>query len=295
MAQGLRDVKRRIKSVQSTKKITRAMELIAASRVMKAQQRVRQARPYAEAITAALSDLASNAGAELHNSFLDPRTERRKAAVVVVSSDRGLAGAYSSSVLRQAEELFARLRNEGVEPVTYVTGRKGTAFYRFRRRNVAGSWVGFSDSPSYENAKEVADAVIDAYKNEEIDEIFIVYTQFVSSLVQRAVARRLLPLEVIDTVDAPATTYLPAYDYEPDIDTVLNQLVPRYIEARVFSAFLEASAAEQAARRRAMSQATENATGLIEQYTREYNQARQAAITQELMEVVGAAEAFNGS
>lgn len=292
---GLRDLKRQIRSVQSTKKITRAMELIAASRVIKAQQRMQQSRPYAEAITAALRELSANGGASLRHSYLRPRPEVRNAAVIVVTSDRGMAGAYSSSVLRQAEELYAKLRNDGVQPKVYVTGRKGTAYYRFRRRVVEGSWVGFSDNPSYLDAKVVAGQALEAFKAGEVDEIYVVYTRFLSSFTQQAEVRRFLPLEVrvVERTVKPGPR--PAYEFEPDAATVLDSLLPRYIEARLFSAFLEATASEYAARRRAMNTATENAGSLIEDYTRQYNQARQAAITQELMEVVGAAEAFSGS
>ncbi len=293
MGSGLRDVKRRIRSVQSTKKITRAMELIAASRVQKAQQRMRASRPYNDAITAALSAVATNGGVGLAHDYLTAREVVRRAAVVVLTSDRGLAGPYSSSVLRQAEEIFAQLRNLGAEPVIYVAGRKGTAYFRFRQRPVAESWIGFSETPHYENAKAIADKVLDAYTSGEVDEIYVVYTAFVSSLTQRATIKNLLPLEI---EEGPSTGVRPpAYDYEPDPASVLDQLLPRYIEVRLYMAMLEAAASEQAARRRAMSTATENATDLIDDLTRVYNRARQAEITQELMEVVGAAEAFSGS
>lgn len=290
----LRDVQRRIKSTQSTKKITRAMELISASKVQKAQNRMREARPYADAITAAVAELYGNAG-ETSHAYLTPRPNPTAAAVIVVTSDRGLAGAFSSGVLRQAEELFALLRSEGKEPRIYVTGRKGVAYFKFRGRPVAGSWTGFSDGPVYENVKPIADAALADFRDGVVDEIFVVFTEFVSSLTQRAGARRLLPLEVVESEAAEDYVRPPAYEYEPDPTSVLEALMPRYIEARLFSAYLEAAASEHAARRRSMSTATENATGLIEDLTRQYNQARQAAITQELMEVVGAAEASSGS
>lgn len=294
MALGLRDLKRRIKSVQSMKKITRAMELISASRVVKAQQRMQHAKPYADAITAALREVSANAGSEVLHSYLKPRAQVRNVAVIVVTSDRGMAGAYSSSVLRKAEGLFVDLRARGAEPQLFVSGRKGVTYFRFRRRAIAQSWSGFSDNPSYDNAKDLADAALEAYRNGEVDEIYAVYTRFISSFKQEAVVRRFLPLEV-KTVERTSDAPKPAYEYEPDATTVLDQLLPRYIEARLFSAFLEATASEHAARRRAMNTATENAGNLIDEYTRQYNQARQAAITQELMEVVGAAEAFSGS
>lgn len=296
MAGNLRDIDRKRRSAHSIKKITRAMELIAASRVVKAQQRMKQSRPYAEAVTAALSELSSAAGHGLAHSYLMPRANRTRAAVIIVTSDRGLAGAYSASVLRQAEELFARLKSEGVEPVPYVTGRKGIAYFKFRRRELAYSAAGFSDTPSYDNAKEVADAALTAYTSGDVDEIFVIFTDFISSLTQRPVVRRLLPLEVVDVdeTEYEAQGPRPLYEYEPDASTVLDKLLPRYIDARVFNAFLESAASELSARRQAMSTATENAGNLITEYTRQYNSARQAAITQELMEVVGAAEAFKG-
>jgi F-type H+-transporting ATPase subunit gamma len=290
MAGNLRDIKRRIKTVESTKKITRAFELIATSKVAKAQQQMRMSRPYANAITAALSELASLS--EIRHPYLEIR-ERRRAAVIVVTADRGLAGAYSSNVLKQAEELIKNLRNDNVEPVLYVTGRKGVGYFKFRQRPVAGSYTGFSDSPTYDDVKEVAEAVLTAFRDGEVDEIYLVHTDFVSLLKQQPEVRRLLPLEVVE-VEADMQVH-PLYEYEPSADVVLDQLMPRYIESRLYAAFLESAASELAARRNAMSTATENATSLLEQYTRQYNSARQAGITQELMEVVGAAAAFEGS
>ncbi len=294
MAKGLREIKRRRSSVQSTKKITRAFELIAAAQVRKAQQAMAASLPYANAITAALSELASS-GSELSSGYLSERAERRNAAVIVVTSDRGLAGPYSSSILKETEELITRLRDEGVTPKLYVTGRKGVAYFKFRNRDIEQSWVGYSDKPKYVDAKEVANVVIDAFQDGEVDEIFAVYAHFVSSISQRPVVRRFLPLEVVEETEELDGVPEPVYNFEPDADTVLRALLPRYVEVRLFAAFLEASASELSARRRAMSTATDNATELIEDLTRQYNQARQAAITQELTELVGAAEASAGS
>jgi F-type H+-transporting ATPase subunit gamma len=293
MAGSLLDIKRRMKSAQSMKKITRAFELIATSKVARAQEHMRNARPYANAITAALSELASS-GENLNHPYLQVRP-RRRAAVIVVTSDRGLAGAYSSSILREAEELLFRLKQDGIEPKLYVAGRKGAGYFKFRQRPVEESWSGFSDGPSYDNSRAVGEAVLEAFRDEEVDEIYIVYTQFVSLLSQKPEVRRLLPLEVHETEAVEPSGPRAEYLYEPSPEAVLDQLMPRYIQSRIFAVFLEAAAAELAARRNAMSAATENATSLIEQYTREYNQARQAGITQELMEVVGAAEAFKGT
>jgi F-type H+-transporting ATPase subunit gamma len=302
----IRVLRRRIRSVQSTKKITRAMELIAASRIAKARARAEAATPYAEEITKVITQVASQTGTLDHPLVVD-RPNPTKAAVVVVTSDRGLAGGYNSNVLRAAEDLNALLRQEGKEPQAYLIGRKGMGFYRFRDRPIAGSWTGFSEQPKYSDAKEVADAVIDAFVrsslDEEgrpradagVDEVHIVYTQFVSALVQRPVARRLLPM-VVEYSDEPSPYgAVPLYDFEPEADAVLDALLPRYAESRIFAALLESAASESAARRRAMKAATDNADDFIKALTREANAARQASITQEIMEIVGGAEALTDS
>jgi F-type H+-transporting ATPase subunit gamma len=271
-------------------RITKAMELIAASRILRAQQRAQQTKPYADSITRVLSYVASQADA-LDHPLLDERPERRAAAVFVVTSDRGLAGAYNSNVLRTGEELFARLRSEGVEPKLYVTGRKGISFYRFRQRPIAGSWQGFSEVPSYDDARTVADAMMAAFESGEVDEIHGVFTDYISPVTQRPAARRFVPLVIEETTEAPEGP-IPQYLFEPDAATLLATLVPRYVESRIFLAMLESAASEQAARRRAMSAATDNAEELIKILTRQANQARQAEITQEIMEIVGGAEAL---
>jgi F-type H+-transporting ATPase subunit gamma len=299
MAAQIRVLRRRIKSVQSTKKITRAMELIAASRIARAQQRARAAAPYAEEITRVISQVASQGGSMTHPLVVD-RPTPRSAAVIVVTSDRGLAGGYNSNVLRVAEDVNAVLRQEGKEPRAYLIGRKGVGFYKFRQRAMAGSWTGFSEQPTYAAAKEVADAVIEAFilGGEEpggVDEVHLVYTQFVSGLVQRPVAKRLLPL-VVEYRDEPSPHGpVPLYDFEPDAESVLDALLPRYAESRIFAALLESAASESAARRRAMKAATDNAEEFIKALTREANAARQASITQEIMEIVGGAEALTDS
>jgi F-type H+-transporting ATPase subunit gamma len=286
----LRVVRRRIRSVQSTKKITRAMELISASRVARAQQRVEQARPYTSLVTQALTSVA-NTEVTVSHPLLESRAEVNAAGVLVITSDRGLAGPYNANILRTTEELLARLRADGVDPRVYVVGRKGGAYYRFRRRPVAQSWTGFSDRPSYDEAKQAADAMLQAFLEHEVDELHIVYTDFVSVGTQRATARRIIPLVVEETAERPPHP-IPMYIYEPSAQAVLDALLPRYVEARVFTAMLEAAASEHAARRRAMKAATDNAEELIESLTQEYNQARQAQITQEIMEIVGGSEAL---
>jgi F-type H+-transporting ATPase subunit gamma len=274
-------------------KITKAMELISASRVVRAQQRVEQSRPYTSEITHALTSVASTE-VSISHPLLEQRPEVRAAAVLVVSSDRGLAGPYNANVLRTMEELLAKLRDDGIEPRLYVTGRKAVSYLRFRQRPMVRSWTGFSDKPSYEEAEEVADTMLEAFLDHEVDEIHAVWTDFVSMMTQRAVARRLIPLVVEETTERPPRA-IPQYVYEPDAQAVLDALLPAYIEAQVFTAMLEAAASEHAARRKAMSAATDNAEELIESYTREYNQARQAEITQEIMEIVGGAEALRST
>jgi F-type H+-transporting ATPase subunit gamma len=295
VAAQLRVVRRRIRTVQSTQKITRAFELISASRVVRAQQRVEASRPYTNQVTQALTSVA-NTEVTVSHPLLESRAEVKAAAVLVITSDRGLAGPYNANVLRTAAELMARLQADGIEPRLYVTGRKGVAYYRFRRRELAETWTGLADRPEYDDAKQVADTMLEAFVDHEVDELHMVYTDYVSAATQRAEARRIIPLVVEETTERPPEP-IPQYIYEPSAQGVLDALLPRYVEARVFTAMLEATASEHAARRRAMKAATDNASELIEDLTREYNQARQAEITQEIMEIVGGAEALqsNGS
>jgi F-type H+-transporting ATPase subunit gamma len=290
MGAKLREVRRRIRTVQSTMKITRAMELIATSRIMKAQQRVEAARPYAERLTAAIADVASATSA-LGHPLLEERADRSAAAVLVVTSDRGLAGAYSATVLRRAEELFSLLRSEGKEAKVFVSGRKGVSYYRFRDRPIEESWIGFSETPRYDDAKRIADILIEQFASGQVDEIHCVFTDFISVVRQRAVARRFVPM-VMEMVERPERAPVAQYLFEPEPEVLLAELLPRYVETRVYNALLEAAAAENAARRRAMSAATENAEELIKVLTRVANQARQTEITTEIMEIVGGAEAL---
>ena len=266
------------------------MELIAASQIRRAQQRVEQARAYAEQITQAVQDVTSQTDI-LEHPLLERREDRKAAAVLVVSSDRGLAGAYNANVLRLTEELIQTLRHEGKEAKLYVTGRKAQSYFRFRQRSVEKVWTGFSERPRYDNAKEIADTMIEAFVNEEVDEIHGVFTHFVSGLTQRAVAHRFVPL-VVEEVEEESREPEALYIFEPSAEEILERLIPRYVETRVFAALLEAAASEHAARRRAMSAATENAEDLIKTLTREANQVRQTEITTEIMEIVGAAEAL---
>jgi F-type H+-transporting ATPase subunit gamma len=272
-------------------KITRAMELIATSRILKAQQRVEAARPYAERLTAAIADVAT-ASAAISHPLLEQRPNPKAAAVFVVTSDRGLAGAYSSNVLRRAEELFALLKSEGKEIKLFVTGRKGLSYYRFRQRPIEQSWTGFSETPTYEDARKIAEALMERFSSGDVDEIHGVFTDFVSAVRQRPVARRFVPMVFEETERPPEAGPMTQYIFEPDPEALLEALLPRYVVTRVYNALLEAAASEHAARRRAMSAATENAQELIKVLTRVANQARQTEITTEIMEIVGGAEAL---
>ncbi len=296
MAVSLREYRARIKSTESMKKITRAMELIAASRIIKAQQRAQAAAPYARELTRAVSAVAtfSNVDHPLTKEEEDPK----RAAVLIVTSDRGLAGAYSSSVLKEAEKLAEKLRGEGLEIDTFIAGRKGEAYYKFRQRPVIQTWTGFSDQPSYDVAAEIGSALITAFLKDQgeegdVDEVHLVYTRFRSMLTQEPTAVRLLPLEVIEGEERPEQSeLLPLYEFEPSPEAVLDGLLPQYVQSRIFFALLQAAASELAARQKAMKSATDNADELIKKNTRVANQARQAGITQEISEIVGGVNAL---
>jgi F-type H+-transporting ATPase subunit gamma len=293
MALSVREYRARIKSTESMKKITRAMELIAASRIIKAQQRAQSAAPYARELTRAVSAVATYSNVD-HPLTREPE-ESKRAAVLIVTSDRGLAGAYSSSVLKEAERLAEKLRGEGKEIDTYIAGRKGEAYYKFRGRPVKKSWNGFSDQPSFEIAHEIGQTLIDAFLDEDggVDEVHVVFTRFKSMLVQEPTDIRLLPLEVVEGEEKPSNgEVLPLYEFEPSPEAVLDGLLPQYVQSRIFFALLQAAASELAARQKAMKSATDNADELIKKYTRIANQARQAGITQEISEIVGGVNAL---
>ncbi len=296
MGAQLRVYRRRMRSVKATKKITKAMELISASRIVKAQQRVAASTPYANELTRAVSAVATYSST---NHPLTTESENpRRAAVLIISADRGMAGAYSNNAIKEGEQLAALLKERGLETASYLVGRKAVNYYRFRNREIAGSWSGFSDTPTYENAKEVSDALLTAFladSNESkagVDEIHIIFTEFRSMITQEAQAKRMLPLEVVESSAPAPSGLLPMYEFEPNAAEVLNALLPRYIEARIFNAMLQSAASEHAARRRAMKSATDNADELIKSLTRRANAARQAEITQEISEIVGGADAL---
>ena len=295
MGAQIREYRQRIRSVSATKKITRAMELMAASRVVKAQQAVRESTPYARALTRAASAVATYSD-EDHPLTTEPDNVRR-AAVLVIAADRGLAGGYNSNVLKEGERVSAALRDQGKEVQTYLVGRRAVSYYSFRKREYVAEWTGSSEKPSFDNAREIGERLVaDFTKDFEdggVDEVHVVFTRFVSMVTQEAEVIRLLPLEVVEGVEEPGEDELyPLYEFEPSGEELLDTLLPRYVNARIFNCLLQAAASELAARQRAMKSATDNAEELIKKYTRLANQARQAEITQEISEIVGGAGAL---
>jgi F-type H+-transporting ATPase subunit gamma len=302
MAGQVQALRRRIRTVRSTKKIAKAQELVATSRIAKAQERVAASKPYAEAITQVLTALASNA--TLDNPLLTPRPQVRRAGVLLITSDRGLAGAYNANAIRTAEQLIERLKADGKQVALYVVGRKGVTYYRFRNRDIAASWTGFSERPTFEDARRIGESLIGAFAAGAddaggqhgpdgllgVDELHIVNTQFKSLMTQSPRARFLAPMQVQDTEREPGLRA--AYEFEPEADELLNALLPKYVNTRIYAALLDSAASESAARRRAMKSASDNADDLLKRYTREMNSARQAAITQEISEIVGGANAL---
>jgi len=287
MGAQLRIYRRRIRSVKATKKITRAMELISASRIIKAQQRVAASTPYANELTRAVSAVATFSNTD--HPLTTESTNPKRAAVLIITADRGMAGAYSSSAIKEADGLVITLKERGLEVNTYLVGRKAVNYFKFRNRPIKNSWTGFSDNPTYAHAKMISDAITDV---NGVDELHIVYTEFRSMIAQIAMNKRMLPLEVVEAEGPAPAGLLPMYEFEPNAAEVLNALLPRYIESRVYNALLQSAASEHAARRRAMKSATDNADELIKSLTRLANAARQAEITQEISEIVGGADAL---
>ncbi|MFF0460102.1 F0F1 ATP synthase subunit gamma [Streptomyces mexicanus] len=296
MGAQLRVYKRRIRSVTATKKITKAMEMIAASRVVKAQRKVAASTPYAQELTRAVT--AVGTGSNTKHPLTTEAENPTRAAVLLLTSDRGLAGAFNANAIKAAEQLTERLEREGKQVDTYIVGRRGVAHYNFRERKITESWTGFTDEPSYADAKKVAAPLIEAIEKDTadggVDELHIVYTEFVSMMTQTAVDSRLLPLRLEEVAEQARKKdeILPLYDFEPSAEDVLDALLPRYVESRIYNALLQSAASKHAATRRAMKSATDNAGELIETLTRLANQARQAEITQEISEIVGGASAL---
>ncbi|AYN39381.1 F0F1 ATP synthase subunit gamma [Streptomyces dangxiongensis] len=296
MGAQLRVYKRRIRSVTATKKITKAMEMIAASRVVKAQRKVAASTPYATELTRAVT--AVGTGSNTRHPLTTETENPARAAVLLLTSDRGLAGAFNSNAIKAAEQLTERLEREGKQVDTYIVGRRGAAHYNFRERKIAESWSGFTDEPTYADAKKVAAPLIEAIEKDTaeggVDELHIVFTEFVSMMTQTALGARLLPLRLDEVAQesAPQGEILPLYDFEPSAEDVLDALLPRYVESRIYNALLQSAASKHAATRRAMKSATDNAGELINTLSRLANAARQAEITQEISEIVGGASAL---
>jgi F-type H+-transporting ATPase subunit gamma len=301
MAATLRELRGRIRSAGSIKKITKAQEMIATSRIGRAQARLESARPYAFQITSMLLTLSAEAA--LDHPLLVEREEPKRAGVLVVSSDRGLCGAYNSSIFRRSEELFSLLREEGKTPILYTVGRKALNYFKFRNWDITESWTGFSEQPQYENAAEIASTLVDTFMKgagddedqqsedgQGVDELHIVYSEFKSMMSQTAVAHRIAPL-VVEYVEEDQELHT-LYSFEPDATTLFDALLPRYLTTRVYTALLESAASELASRQRAMKSATDNADDLIKELTLMANRERQAQITQEISEIVGGANAL---
>ena len=298
MGAQLRVYRQRIKAAQTTKKITRAMELISASRIQKALQRVKASGPYSRAVTRAVSAVATFSNVD-HILTTEP-TKVDRAAIVLFTSDRGLAGAFSTNVVKESGELAARLTAQGREVVFYLVGRKAAAYFAFRRRDAEQIWTGGTEKPEFEVAQEIGEALVAKFLQPTseggVDEIHIVYNRFVSAVTQVPEVVRLLPLEVVEGVEAPEDNeILPLYEFEPEVGNVLDALLPVYIESRIFNAMLQSAASEHAARQKAMKSASDNADKLIKDYTRLANNARQSEITQQISEIVGGADALSSA
>ena len=304
MAAQVRVLRQRVKSVKSTQKITKAQEMIATSRIAKAQAKVAAAAPYSRQITDVLTALAS--ASTLDHPLLNERESPKRAGILLITADRGLCGGYNSAVIKAAEELGALLKSQGKEPVVYVIGRKGLGYFKFRNRPVVQSWSGFSERPTYADAERATEAILPSFLAGSagtraegasgIDEIHLVSTHFVSMITQRPQARRMAPME-IEYVETDSTTgaLLPSYEFEPSSDLLLDEMLPKYLKTRIYAALLDAAASESAARRAACKAATDNANDIIKNLSRQANQARQAQITQELTEIVGGADALAAS
>lgn len=290
MGAKLRVVRRRIRSVQSTMKITRAMELIAASRIVKAQQRVESARPYAELLTRAMEDVARQTGALVH-PLLEERETPERVGVLVLTSDRGLAGSYNANVLRLAETVMKEIGDRGVETIVYASGKKGISYFRFRGVPIEAEWSGISEVPPFSAAHDIGRRLISDFAERRIDELHTVYTDFRSAFTLRAARKRFLPVAHHELRDVKGRPH-PEYVFEPAPAAILDELLPQYVITKVYAALLESAASENAARRRAMKAATDNAEDLIKVLTRQANRARQDEITTEIMEIVGGSEAL---
>jgi F-type H+-transporting ATPase subunit gamma len=296
MAASLRELRQRRNSVMATKKITKAMELIASSQIIKAQRAATRALPFTRELNRAVSAVATYSHLD-HPLTRHLKTAAKRSAVFFITSDRGMNGAYSANAIKAADRMVRRLLDEGKEAVRYVVGRKGISYLNFRDLPIEQHWEGFSDAPSYPRAVEIADRLLDDFlrPTEEggVDEIWVVYTRMESMLTQTPRTIRILPLEVVEGVHEPGSNELiPLYEFEPDPETVLDALLPLYVHSRIWFYLLQSAASQLASQQRAMKSATDNAQQLVERLTREANQARQAEITQEISEIVGGASAL---
>ncbi|WP_354526724.1 F0F1 ATP synthase subunit gamma [Nakamurella sp. UYEF19] len=300
MAAQVRVLRQRVKSVQSTQKTTKAMEMIATSRIARAQAKVLAAAPYSARITDVLTALAT--ASTLDHPLLVERPDAKRAGILIVTSDRGLCGGYNANVLKATEELTALLRSQGKEPVYYIIGRKGVGYFSFRQRAIVESWTGFSEKPTYDDAVAAAQTLLPAFVagsagqlddgSAGIDEIHLVSTHFESMITQSPTVRRVAPMEIEYVESTESTPLLPSYEFEPAPESLLDALLPKYVTTRIFAALLDSAASESAARRAACKAATDNANDIIKILSRQANQARQAQITQELSEIVGGAAAL---
>lgn len=287
----IRQLRRRIQSVRNTQQITKAMEQIAASRVIKAQRAVNEARPYAEQLTEVIKGLAASNEVAQH-PLLAPHDTTERVAVVALSSDRGLAGAYNSNVLKLTERLLDREEGLGLETELFLVGRKGASYFNFRGRQETRLWTGVSDKPAIEDARAVGEAITGRYAAGEFDRVWIVYTDFQSLVTQAPNAMQLLPVESGEFEGGEELSA--EFMFEPDPGSILGLLIPRYVEAKIFNAMLESAASEHASRQRAMKSATDNADDVVTKLSRDMNQARQEQVTTEISEIVGGAEALKG-
>jgi F-type H+-transporting ATPase subunit gamma len=289
----VQDIRRRIRSVGNTRKITRAMELVAAAKLRRAQTRIEAMRPYAERMQELMVGVA-RASTSLRGLPLLQRRDVRKAAILPLTGDRGLAGAFNAQILREAFAVERRHSAEGIEPRWLVAGKKGTSTLRFRRYEVEQSWTGFSDSPHYADAQAIAHRVSELYAEGEVDQVVVIYNHFESALVQRVVTQEVLPIpeSLLEGEEEHTQALLGDFIYEPEPEQILERLLPVYVETELYRALLESAASEQGARMTAMRNATKNAGELIDSLTLSMNRARQAEITQEILEVVAGAEAL---
>lgn len=291
--------KQKIRSAQGMKKIFKAKEMVAASRIAKAHARVEATTPYADALTRAIGSVATHSNEIAHPFLETDRTQTGRAGILMITADRGMTGPYSHNVIRAAEQLANTLRDEGKEPVMYVVGRKGESYYRFRNRPPQKAWTPYKENELADLGREIAGVLTEDLLSEDpavhLDELYVVGTEFHSRFSQSTRSARMVPMGVVEAEEGSASPVFPLYEFTPDAETVVAELIPRYVEARIINILLQAMASEHASTQRAMKTATDNAETQINKFTRLANAARQAEITQEITEIVGGADALSGS